>query len=84
MVKEINLNLKAYLDKVIVVKLNGNRRVQGTLRGYDQLMNIVLENASEIISEDDTHEMGKVVFFLCFFVFHRLGYSRQQHYSDGM
>ena len=84
MVKEVNLNLKAYLDKVIVVKLNGNRRVQGTLRGYDQLMNIVLENASEIISEDDTHEMGKVVCFLCFFVFHRLGYSRQQYYSNGV
>ena len=63
MAKEVNVNLKAYLNKVITVKLNGNRRVEGVLRGYDQLMNIVLENAFEVIDENDKHEMGKVVRF---------------------
>lgn len=59
--KEVNVNLKAYLNKGINVKLNGNRRVEGILRGYDQLMNIVLEDAYEVIDENNKHEMGKVV-----------------------
>jgi small nuclear ribonucleoprotein G len=29
------------------VQLNGTRKVVGTLRGYDQFMNVVLENAIE-------------------------------------
>lgn len=59
--KEVNVNLKSYLNKTITVKLNGNRRVKGVLRGYDQLMNIVLEDTYEVIDENDRHEMGKVV-----------------------
>lgn len=29
------------------VQMNGSRKVIGTMRGYDQFMNIVLENATE-------------------------------------
>lgn len=36
---------RAYLDRTISLSLNKNRKVVGTLRGYDQFMNIVLENA---------------------------------------
>ena len=62
--REINVNLNAYVGKTISLKLNGNRRVEGVLRGYDQLMNVVLEEAFEVIDENEKHEMGKVV-FLC-------------------
>ncbi|CAG9317687.1 unnamed protein product [Blepharisma stoltei] len=41
-------DLKKYLNLNVDIKLNGNRRVCGVLRGYDQLMNLVLENAYEI------------------------------------
>lgn len=61
--KEQNVNLNAYVGKTISLKLNGNRRVEGVLRGYDQLMNVVLEDAFEVIDESEKHEMGKVVFF---------------------
>jgi small nuclear ribonucleoprotein G len=37
------------------VKLNGNRNVTGTLRGFDQFLNIVLENCVE-----DRGAQGKV------------------------
>lgn len=77
MVKEVNVNLKAYLDKVISVKLNGNRRVEGVLRGYDQLMNIVLEDAYEVIDENDKHEMGKVVILSFYCYFNHIGNSWQ-------
>jgi small nuclear ribonucleoprotein G len=35
--------LKKLMDKRLAVKLNANRRVVGILRGYDQFLNIVLE-----------------------------------------
>jgi small nuclear ribonucleoprotein G len=35
------------------LSLNGNRRIIGTLRGYDAFLNVVLENAiNEITGED--------------------------------
>lgn len=52
-------DLKKYLNLNVDIKLNGNRRVSGTLRGYDQLMNLVLENAAEI-SGPIKREMGTV------------------------
>jgi small nuclear ribonucleoprotein G len=41
------------------VKLNANRRVSGTLRGYDQFMNIVLDDAVEASAPEQN--MGMVV-----------------------
>lgn len=38
---------RAYLDKTISLQLNKGRKVTGTLRGYDQFMNIVLGDAVE-------------------------------------
>ena len=40
-------NLKAYLDRTISLTLNKKRKVVGTLRGFDQFMNIVLEDAED-------------------------------------
>lgn len=41
-------DLKRYMDKVLSLKLNGNRQVIGVLRGYDAFMNLVLDNAKEL------------------------------------
>lgn len=35
--------LKKYMDKEMELKLNGNRRVSGVLRGFDPFMNMVIE-----------------------------------------
>lgn len=40
-------DLKKYMDKLLTIKMNGNRRVNGVLRGYDQFLNVVLEDATE-------------------------------------
>lgn len=61
--KEINVNLINYMGKVVTVKLNGNRIVEGVLRGYDQMMNIVLEDVYEVVNENDKQQMGRVVRF---------------------
>ncbi len=38
---------RAYLDKTVALQLNKGRKVSGTLRGYDQFMNLVLGDAVE-------------------------------------
>ena len=43
----MNSIFRSYLDKTISLHLNKNRKVSGTLRGYDQFMNVVLGDAVE-------------------------------------
>ncbi|KAK7898117.1 U6 snRNP-associated protein Lsm7 [Exophiala xenobiotica] len=45
--KENILDLTKYIDKQINVKFNGGREIIGTLKGYDQLMNLVLDDVKE-------------------------------------
>eukprot|EP00341_Mesodinium_pulex_P006340 CAMPEP_0116939824 /NCGR_PEP_ID=MMETSP0467-20121206/32985_1 /TAXON_ID=283647 /ORGANISM="Mesodinium pulex, Strain SPMC105" /LENGTH=73 /DNA_ID=CAMNT_0004622215 /DNA_START=37 /DNA_END=258 /DNA_ORIENTATION=- len=54
-------NLKSYLDKTISLHLNKGRSVSGTLRGYDQFMNIVLSDAVEEVSSGEGNNIGMVV-----------------------
>ena len=46
---------------VPAVKLNANRNVTGNLRGFDQFMNIVLDNTVEEVSETERNDIGLVV-----------------------
>ncbi|EGP90121.1 uncharacterized protein MYCGRDRAFT_55886 [Zymoseptoria tritici IPO323] len=41
------------MDKDINVKFNGGREVTGTLKGYDQLMNLVLDNVKEMTRDEE-------------------------------
>ncbi|KAK1471161.1 LSM domain-containing protein [Colletotrichum cuscutae] len=47
--KENILDLSKYMDKQITVKFNGGREVTGTLKGYDALMNLVLDEVQEVM-----------------------------------
>lgn len=49
-----------YLDKSVVVELNGGRSVSGVLRGYDVFMNVTLAEALEH-SKKDKLLLGTVV-----------------------
>ncbi|THX74142.1 U6 snRNA-associated Sm-like protein LSm7 [Aureobasidium pullulans] len=51
--KENILDLNKYMDKEIQVKFSGGREVIGTLKGYDQLMNLVLDDVKEITRDDE-------------------------------
>ena len=48
-------DLKNYLDKRLRIKLNANRIITGKLRGYDQFMNLVLEEAIQINSNNENN-----------------------------
>ncbi|KAM3554019.1 hypothetical protein ARSEF4850_006653, partial [Beauveria asiatica] len=47
--KENILDLTKYMDKQITVKFNGGREVMGTLKGFDALMNLVLDDVRETV-----------------------------------
>ncbi|GAV57193.1 LSM domain-containing protein, partial [Cephalotus follicularis] len=44
----------------IAVKLNANRMVVGTLRGFDQFMNLVVDNTVEV-NGNERNDIGMVV-----------------------
>ena len=52
--------LQGSLHKNITIKLKGKRTLKGKLKSYDQYMNLTLENATEILKEDQTQEMGEI------------------------
>lgn len=43
------------------VKLNGSRNVTGVLRGFDQFMNLVLEDTVEVVSASERNQIGMCV-----------------------
>ncbi|MCJ1457085.1 hypothetical protein MMC28_007451 [Mycoblastus sanguinarius] len=57
--KENILDLTKYMDKEITVKFNGGREVIGTLKGYDQLMNLVLDDVKELLRDDEGNESSR-------------------------
>lgn len=44
--------LKRYLDKRIMVNIQGERRLQGVLRGYDLFLNLVIDESTELIKPE--------------------------------
>ncbi|XP_068664372.1 probable small nuclear ribonucleoprotein G [Aristolochia californica] len=53
-------DLKKYMDKKLQIKLNANRVVVGTLRGFDQFMNLVIDNTVDLNS-NEKNDIGMVV-----------------------
>ncbi|GIK04708.1 sm-like protein lsm7 [Aspergillus viridinutans] len=54
--KENILDLSKYMDKEVKVKFSGGREVSGMLKGYDQLMNLVLDDVKESMRDDEGNE----------------------------
>ncbi|KAJ1918723.1 Histone transcription regulator 3 [Mycoemilia scoparia] len=64
------LDLSKYADKEICVKFTGGREMIGVLKGYDQLMNLVLDNGIERLRDPEdpsqiTDKTRKVGLFVC-------------------
>ncbi|KAJ2017782.1 U6 snRNP-associated protein Lsm7 [Coemansia sp. RSA 376] len=52
-------DLKKYTDKSIRVKFMGGREVTGILKGSDQLLNIVLDDAKETIRDPENTDSSE-------------------------
>lgn len=50
-----------FIEKRISIKLNGNRQIAGVLRGFDQFMNLVLENTTDLTIAKAETPIGTVV-----------------------
>eukprot|EP00128_Syssomonas_multiformis_P008564 Colp12_sorted_trinity150504_noHs@3644 len=67
--KESILDLSKFLEKGVRVKFNGGREVEGILKGYDPLVNLVIDDTVEYLRDpddpfklsDDKRELGLVV-----------------------
>jgi len=53
--REAILDLSKYVNERIRVKFTGGREVKGILKGYDQLLNLVLDEVEEEILEPEPH-----------------------------
>ncbi|MCX8201821.1 MAG: LSm family protein [Candidatus Caldarchaeum sp.] len=45
----------------VLVRLRNGKVIRGLLKGYDQHMNIVLEDTDEIIDENTQNKLGTIV-----------------------
>lgn len=49
------------LGKVVLIKLKGGKVIRGTLQGFDQHMNLVLESSEEIMDDNKPSSIGTIV-----------------------
>ncbi|KIM58067.1 hypothetical protein SCLCIDRAFT_16839 [Scleroderma citrinum Foug A] len=61
--REAILDLSKYVNERIRVKFTGGREVTGVLKGYDQLLNLVLDEVEEEMNDPEPHKraLGLVV-----------------------
>lgn len=49
------------IDKVVLIKLKGNKTIRGSLLGFDQHMNLMLDSSEEIDAEGKSEQLGTIV-----------------------
>ncbi len=53
--------LEQSLGKIVLVRLKGHRSLRGRLKGFDQHLNLVLEDAEDISNPNDAKKLGVIV-----------------------
>ncbi len=53
--------LEESLDKIVLVRLKGGRSLRGKLKGFDQHLNLVLEDAEDITDTENTKKLGSII-----------------------
>jgi len=49
------------LGRVVLIKMKGGKVIRGTLLGFDQHMNLLLEESEEVLDEGKTTGLGTIV-----------------------
>lgn len=49
------------IDKVVLIKLKGGKTIRGNLLGFDQHMNLLLDQSEEIPQDGDSNTLGTIV-----------------------
>ena len=53
--------LEESLGKVVLIKLKGNKSIRGSLQGFDQHMNLTLDDSQELLEGDSTKYLGTII-----------------------
>jgi len=53
--------LEQSLGKTVLIRLRGGKSIRGTLRGFDQHLNLVLEKAEDVSDRDNAEELGLII-----------------------
>ncbi len=61
MAEAANKILEESLGKTVLVRLKGGRSFRGRLQGFDQHMNLVLEEAEDISDSNDSVRIGTII-----------------------
>ena len=49
------------INKVVLIKLKGGKTIRGSLLGFDQHMNLLLDQSEEITTSDDSTSLGTII-----------------------
>ena len=49
------------INKTVLIKLKGSKTIRGNLLGFDQHMNLLLDQSEEVPSEGDSISLGSIV-----------------------
>jgi small nuclear ribonucleoprotein len=49
------------LNRILLVQLKGGRSVRGRLTGFDQHMNLALEEAEDVTNPDSAKKLGTII-----------------------
>ena len=64
--RESIIDLSKFIDKQVHVKFQGGREATGKLKGYDQLLNLVIEDATECARDtEDSKKVRKLGLVVC-------------------
>ncbi len=53
--------LEESLGKTVLVRLRGGKSLRGKLKGFDQHLNLVLEETEDTTSADDVKKLGVII-----------------------
>ena len=53
--------LEQNLGKIVLVRLKGGKGLRGRLKGFDQHLNLVLEETEDNTSADNTKKLGLII-----------------------
>ena len=53
--------LEKSLGKMVIVRLKGGRSLRGRLKGFDQHLNLVLEDTEDISNTENIKKLGVII-----------------------